>query len=104
MDEMHPNPLSRDRVVHLLRRHRAEIDRFGVRSIDLFGSVARDEAGAGSDLDVLVDFGDALGFDNYMGLKFFLEDLFGTTVDVVTPGTLLPRIEKAVMSERVHVA
>jgi hypothetical protein len=101
---MDPNPLSRDRVLRLLREHRSEMERFGVRSIDLFGSVARDEAAAGSDLDVLVEFGDALGFDNYMGLKFFLEDLLQTTVDVVTPGTLLPRIEEAVMRELVRVA
>ena len=80
------------------------MEEFGVRSVDLFGSVARDEAKAGSDLDVLVDFGDALSFDNYMGLKFFLEDLLGARVDVVTPGTLLPRIEKAVMKEIVRVA
>jgi len=101
---MEPNPLSRDRVVQLLREHRAEMERFGVRSVDLFGSIARDEAQAGSDLDVLVDFGEALGFDNYMGLKFFLEDLLGTKVDVVTPGTLLPRIETAVMKEIVRVS
>lgn len=98
------NLLSRDRVVRLLREHQAEMARFGVRSVDLFGSVARDEAHSGSDLDVLVDFGDALSFDNYMDLKFFLEDLLGARVDVVTPGTLLPRIQVAVEKERVRVA
>jgi predicted nucleotidyltransferase len=101
---MDRKPLSRDRVIHLLREHRAEMDGFGVRSIDLFGSVARDEAAAESDLDVLVDFGDELTFNNYMGLKFFLEDLLATRVDVVTPGTLHPRIERAVMKELVRVA
>jgi hypothetical protein len=101
---MELKPLSRERVIHLLREHRADIDRFGVRSIDLFGSVARDEAAVGSDLDVLVDFGGALTFDNYMGLKFFLEDLLSATVDVVTPGTLHPRIERTVMKELVRVA
>ncbi len=100
---MEPNPLSRDRVIALLREHRAAIDRFGVRDISLFGSVARDDAGTGSDLDVMVDF-EELTFDNYMGLKFFLEDLLETKVDVVTPGTLHPRIEKAVMKEIVRVA
>ena len=101
---MEPKPLSRDRVIRLLREHRAEMDRFRVRSIDLFGSVPRDEAAAASDLDVLVDSGDELTFDNYMGLKFFLEDLLATRVDVVTPGTLHPRIERAVMKELVRVA
>jgi predicted nucleotidyltransferase len=101
---MEPKPLSRDRVIQLIRAHRADIDRFGVRTIDLFGSVARNEARAESDLDVLVDFGDALTFDNYMGLKFFLEDLLECKVDVVTPGTLLPGLETAVSKELVRVA
>ena len=101
---MEPKPLSRDRVIQLLREHRAEIDGFGVRTIGLFGSVARNEARAESDLDVLVDFGDEPTFHNYMGLKFFLVDLLGSKVDVVTPGTLLPPIETAVMKELVHVA
>jgi hypothetical protein len=101
---MEPKPLSRERVIQLLREHRADIDRFGVRAIGLFGSVARNEAKADSDLDVLVDFGEDLTFDNYMGFKFFLEDLLESKVDVVTPGTLLPRIESAVMKELVRVA
>lgn len=101
---MAQNPLSRDRVVHLLREHSRDIQGFGVRDISLFGSVARDEAGTGSDLDVMVDFGEDLTFDNYMGLKFFLEDLLETRVDVVTPGTLHPRIEQKVMREIVRVA
>jgi predicted nucleotidyltransferase len=66
--------------------------------------VARDEAKMGSDLDVMVDFGNDLTFDNYMGLKFFLEDLLVMKVDVATPGTLHPRIERAAAKEFVRVA
>lgn len=101
---MEPKPLSRDRVIHLLREHRAQMDQFGVRSISLFGSVARDEATESSDVDVLVDFGPEPTFNGYMGLKFFLEDMFGAKVDVVTPGTLHPRIERNAMEEFVGVA
>jgi len=101
---MEPKPLSRDRVIQLLRERRAEMDRFGVRSIDLFGSVARDEATETSDVDVLVDFGPEPTFRGYMDLKFFLEDLFGTRVDVVTPGTLRPRVEQSVTGDLLRVA
>ncbi|HEX8211332.1 MAG TPA: nucleotidyltransferase family protein [Longimicrobium sp.] len=101
---MEPKPLSRDRVIHLLREHRAEMDRFGVLSISLFGSVARDEATETSDVDVLVDFGPEPTFRGYMDLKFFLEDLFGTRVDVVTPGTLRPRVEQSVTGDLLRVA
>jgi predicted nucleotidyltransferase len=101
---MEPKPLSRDRVVYLLREHRAEMDQFGVVSISLFGSVARNEATATSDVDVLVDFGPEPTFRGYMDLKFFLEDLFGTRVDVVTPGTLRPRVEQSVTGDLLRVA
>jgi predicted nucleotidyltransferase len=101
---MESNPLSRDHVVQLLREHRAEMNRFGVRSISLFGSVARDEAREGSDVDVMVDFGPEPTFRGYMGLKFYLEDLFGTKVDVVTPGALLPGIDELVIGEMLLVA
>ena len=101
---MESHPLSRARVVQLLQAHRAEMDRFGVRSISIFGSVARDEAGDGSDVDVMVDFGPEPTFRGYMDLKFYLEDLFGTKVDVVTPGALLPGLEDAVSSEMLRVA
>ena len=101
---MEPKPLTRDRVIQLIREHRADIERFGVRAISIFGSVARDEAGDGSDVDVMVDLGPEPTFRGYMDLKFFLEDLLECKVDVVTPGTLRPGIETAVMKEVVRVS
>jgi predicted nucleotidyltransferase len=60
-------------------------DRFGVESLTLFGSTARDQVGAASDLDLLVTFEGRADFDRFMGLKLHLEDLFGRDVDLVTP-------------------
>lgn len=84
-------PLRRDDVIALLKAHRAEIDAFGVRSIALFGSVARDEAGPESDIDVLVDFDGPAHFRSYMGLKFLLEDLLERRVDLADRAALQPR-------------
>ena len=80
-----------------LRRH-------GVRSLFLFGSVARDEAGPGSDVDLLVDFEAPPGFDRYMDLKFFLEDLLQTRVDLVMRGALRPRWRTRIEAEALRVA
>ena len=63
-----------------------------MKSLALFGSVARDEATDSSDVDVLVDFGAPPTFDQYMGLKIFLEDLLQCQVDVVTMGALKERV------------
>jgi len=96
--------MRRDEIFQLVREHRKELDRFGVKSIALFGSVVRDEAGPASDVDVLVEFDGTATFGRYMGLKLYLEDLFGVSVDVVTPRSLKPRVRPYVEREAIRVA
>jgi uncharacterized protein len=73
-------------VVALLHEYHQELDRFGVRRCGIFGSFARDTAiHPQSDVDILVAFEpDQKTFDNFIHLSFFLEDLFGRTVDFIT--------------------
>jgi len=96
--------MRRDEIFQLVREHRKELGRFGVKSIALFGSVVRDEAGPASDVDVLVEFDGPATFGRYMGLKLYLEDLFGVSVDVVTPRSLKPRVRPYVEREAIRVA
>lgn len=79
-------------------------ERFGVRSLAIFGSVARNEAKAGSDLDVLVEFADRPTFDNYMGLKLYLEELFGVSVDLAIPSDLRPALRPRIEQEALRVS
>lgn len=96
--------MRRDEALQLLRTHRAELRRFGVATIKLCGSVARDEAREESDVDVLVDFErGAPRFNDYMDLKFYLEDLFGRDVDVLTPGGLKERARESILSQAIDV-
>ncbi|HEX5010004.1 MAG TPA: nucleotidyltransferase family protein [Planctomycetota bacterium] len=78
--------------------------RFGVRNLQVFGSVARDEAGPQSDVDVLVAFDGPATFDRYFGLKFFLEDLLGSPVDLVSEKALRPELRGAVLGEAILVS
>lgn len=78
--------------------------RFGVRDLSVFGSVARDEATAVSDLDLLVDFEGPATFDGFMGLKLFLEDSLGVKVDLVTRAALKPRLKSRIETESRRVA
>ena len=72
-------------VKDILADHGDEIKRrFGVRRIGLFGSCARGEETGSSDVDILVEF-EHPDFDNYMELAFYLEDLLGRHVDLLTP-------------------
>jgi len=97
--------VERAEILDSLRSQRDEMrTRFGALSLSLFGSVARDEAVPGSDIDVLVDFGGPPTFDQYMDLKFFLEDLLQAKVDLVTESGLRPRMRPYIEEEAIRVA
>lgn len=69
-------------IISVLEENREDLRDFGVQRIGLFGSFVRGEEGSDSDIDFLVTF-EENSFDDYMGLKFFLEDLFDKDVDLV---------------------
>jgi predicted nucleotidyltransferase len=96
--------MRRDQVMKVLREHRAQMNIFGIKSLAVFGSVARDEARPDSDVDILVEFDPPPTFQRYMDLKFYLEELLGCRVDLGTPDTLKPRIRTRVQSEALRVA
>ena len=96
--------MKRDEILKTLRVHKDELrQRFGVKSLAVFGSVARGEARPDSDVDILVEFEGRATFDRYMGLKFFLEDLLGRRVDLVTRKALKPRMRPYVEREAIYV-
>lgn len=78
--------------------------RFAVKSLAVFGSAARDALSGGSDVDLLVEFDTTPNFDRYFDLKFYLEDLIGRPVDLVTRRGLRAELRARVESEAVHVA
>jgi len=93
--------LTREQVLAKLGEERDNILRFGVRSLGLFGSVARAENTSASDLDMLVEF-DHKSFDAYMDLKAYLENLFDCPVDLVLANALKPRLREPILNETVH--
>ena len=96
--------MRRDHVLRILAAHKDQLRAMGVKSLALFGSVVRDEAQPDSDVDVLVEFEGAATFDRYMGLRFFLQDLLGAPVDLVTRKALKPRLRPYVEREALYVA
>ena len=77
---------------------------YQVKSLGIFGSYVRGEATENSDLDLLVEFEYNLTFDNYMNLKFFLEDLFNKKIDLVIKEDLKPQISQFILEETVNVS
>lgn len=76
---------------------------YSVKTLGVFGSVARDEQTDVSDIDMLVEFTRPVGFVTFMRLEHFLSDRLGKRVDLVTPDTLKPVIRQDVLSEVIYV-
>ena len=97
--------MNRAQLLRVLTSRLSEIQsRFAVRRLRLFGSAALDRRREDSDIDVLVDFAGPATFDQYMGLKFYLEDLLGVAVDLVSEKGLRPEFRSTVERESVLVA
>ncbi len=97
--------MKRDEVFRTIRAQRETLEQqFGVKSLALFGSVARDEAAANSDIDLLVEFDRPVGYFGLFALQNHLESVLGCDVDLGTPDSLKPRIRRKVLQELVYVA
>jgi len=96
--------LTKDEVAERLAAHAQELHSLGVQSLDLFGSVARGDAGLESDVDLLVQFDEVPGFVGYVRLRNRLEQILGRHVDLVMASGLHPRLRERVLREARHVA
>ncbi len=96
--------MKRTEVLKQMRNHLPEIkQRFGVAHLALFGSISRDAACPESDIDILVTFDGPATSQRYFGLQFYLEDLLGAPVDLVTDKALRPELRPFVEQEAIRV-
>jgi uncharacterized protein len=96
--------MNRSQTLQLLTEHKSVLaQRFGISSLALFGSAVRDTAKEGSDVDVLVAFDGPATSARYFGVQFYLEDLLGVPVDLVTEKALRPELRPFIEKEAVHV-
>ena len=96
--------MRRDKVLGRLAAHHEELQKRGVRSLSVFGSVARDEARPDSDVDLLVEFDRPTGLFAFVALKRYLERILGHQVDLVTPDALRRQFRDEVLREAVRAA
>lgn len=97
--------MTRDEILQKLTSNAADISkRFGVISLSVFGSVSRGEEHENSDVDLLVEFAGPATFDGYFDLKFYLEDLLGRSVDLVTTKALRKELRPHVERDLIRVA
>ena len=96
--------MNRSRALELLSQSKPTlVARFGVTKLALFGSTARDAARNDSDIDILVAFDGPATSDRYFGVQFYLEDLFGCEIDLVTEKALRSELRPFIEKEAVRV-
>ena len=96
--------MNRAEVLDILRTHKPTLaERFGVTELALFGSFARDEATDKSDIEILVRYDGPATSRSYFGLQFYIEDLLGRRVDLVTQKALRSEFRPYVEREAVNV-
>ena len=88
-------------IVKMIRLHDPDLrGKFKITEIGVFGSYARGEQGEDSDIDMLVEFEKGYKtFDNYMELKFFLEEILTSKIDLVIKTAIRDEIKQNILSE-----
>lgn len=94
----------KQKVLNSLQEHQQILKKLKVKTMFLFGSVARGQETDSSDIDLLITFTVPPTYDLYMDVKFFLEDLFSRPVDLVTEDALRPEIKHHVEKDFIRVA
>lgn len=91
-----------NKILDVLRSNKQYMEaNFTIKSIGLFGSYARNDHHTKSDIDILVTFSEPT-FDHYMDLKFYLEDIFERSVDVVMEKTVKKRLKETILQETLY--
>jgi hypothetical protein len=95
---------TRQDILSSLKKLKGEVEKeYSVKTIGVFGSVARNEQTGESDIDLLVEFSKPVGFVTFMRLENFLSERLGNPVDLVTSDSLKPVIRQDVLAEVIYV-
>ena len=95
--------MNRQDICQRLRQEQKKLEHYSVKSLSLFGSVARGEEKETSDVDILVDFGKPPGLFTFIALKDHLEEILGVPVDLVTEQALHPRLHNQIIEGSFYV-
>jgi hypothetical protein len=96
--------VTRDQVLQRLSEARAELACLGIRSLDLFGSVARGEGSADSDVDLLVEFEGPVGLFHFFRVQRRLEEILGCRVDLVMRDAVKRQLRERIFAEAIRAA
>ncbi|MCX6999139.1 MAG: nucleotidyltransferase family protein [Candidatus Sumerlaeota bacterium] len=91
-------------IKKIIEAHREEIrEKYSIRAIGVFGSFVRGEQEESSDIDILVEFEDDVGFFKFLEAEEYLSNILGSKVDLVTKGALKPYIGLHILEEVIMI-
>ena len=96
--------MGKKEIIKKLKADKVNLSKFNIKSLALFGSIARGEEASGSDIDVMVEFQGASTFDQYMSLRFYLEEVLGSRIDLLTRKGIRKEILPYVEKEAIYVS
>jgi uncharacterized protein len=96
--------MNREEILSLLKSRKRILRKYGVSSISVFGSVARNRIRKHSDIDLLVEFNQPVGLFEFARLKLYLEEVLGRKVDLVTPQALRKELRENILREAIRAA
>ena len=91
--------MKREEVLEIVGKHREQLQQMGVKSLDLFGSVARNEAREDSDVDFFIEFNGEIGIFEFIKVKLYLEDILKVSVDIGTLDSLRENLREPVIKD-----
>ncbi|MFM7351770.1 MAG: nucleotidyltransferase family protein [Microcystis aeruginosa] len=94
--------MKRDEVLTIIAANKEQLQGLGVKSLTLFGSVARDQARPDSDVDLLVEFNRDVGLFEFIELRLYLEDILGCSVDLGTQDALREHLREPVLKDVIY--
>ena len=97
--------MTKQELINKLVAHKSELRQLGIISLDLFGSAVRNETHEGSDVDLLVEFDQAVGLFHFFTVQHRLEEILGVLkVDLVQKGAVHPALRERIFAEAINVA
>ena len=94
---------TKEEIVEILKQELPYLKKkFGVKTIGIFGSCAREEAKPESDIDILIEIERPMGFFTFLDIEEYLTKKLGMKVDLVTPDALKPLIKPHIMEDVVY--
>lgn len=96
---------NKEQIFRLLQSNSKYIRSFGIKRIGLFGSFAKNQQNENSDIDFIVEFEkDKKSYSSFIKLAFFLEELLGRKVDILTNNSLSPYLGPSILKETEYLS